>query len=166
MKFDYLFFFSILCFACTAPHPDPGYSQPADTAPPYILKPYRISGLDSAVIYCWCFKNGQSACMTFKRVLPQELCTPSNRLLVIEGFEHLARFQNLINQSKSQSNHLDDFTDTRFVIKCFRKDSTFLLTYNNDSTLFVDEKRELICPRPILAWIMSEMNLNEIDCPD
>lgn len=157
---------AIFCFACNAPHPDSGYYQPTDTAPTYVLKPYSISGLDSAVIYCWCFENGHSSCLTFKRVLPAELCKSSHRLLVMDGFVHMAGFQNLINKAKSQSNHLGDFTDTRFVIKCYRRDSTFLLTYYDDSTLLVDEKRELICPKPILAWIMSEMNLSEIDCPN
>lgn len=131
------------------------------------LKPFVIPHLDSAVIYCWCFKNGTSQCMTFAAVKPEALCDSSNRLLAISGPVHLPSFTVLLKNAQLQENKWGA-RDARFVIKCFSKDSSFLLTYADydDHTLWIDGNRELKCKRPVLAWIMNEMGLTEIDCPN
>lgn len=132
-----------------------------------IPAPFRINKLDSAVVYCWCFKDGQSRCMTFAAVKPGDLCDTNHYLLSITGFPHVPNLQSLLNGAKVQKNKWGT-RDARFVIQCFEKDSSFVLTYAdyNDSTLWIDGDRELKCNAPILAWIMNEMELNEIECPD
>jgi hypothetical protein len=133
---------------------------------PYVFTPYRMGALDSAVLYCWCFKDGNTNCSTFTRVLPSDICKPEHRFLAITDPIHLANFRAMINKSKSQSNSWGGDRDSRFVIWCFEKDSSYMLTYDSDSILIADAKRELVTPKPILAWIMSEMGLSEINCEE
>jgi hypothetical protein len=132
-----------------------------------MLKPFKVPDLDSAVVYCWCFKDGTSNCMTFAAVRPEELCDSSHRLFALNGFFHLSNLKSLLQNAEHQENKWGT-RDARFVIKCFSKDSSFLLTYAdyNDSTLWIDGKSELKCKKPILAWLMNEMGISEIDCPD
>ena len=132
-----------------------------------VLKPFKIPELDSAVVYCRCFENGHSSCLTFAAVRPESLCDSSNRLLVMDGFEHIDGFEEFLKSAQLQKNKWGA-RDARFVIKCFAKDTSFVLTYADydDNTLWIDNERELKCKRPVLAWIMFLTGLKEIDCPN
>ncbi len=149
--------------ACSPSPPDTSSIQKS----PEGIETYHVGEIDSAVIYCWCFENGQSRCFTWAAIKPKDLCDTSNHLLSITGFTNLSNLRTFLNNAKIQKNKWGT-RDARFVIKCFEKDSSFYLTYAdyNDSTLWIDGERELKCNMPILAWIMSEMGLREINCPN
>jgi hypothetical protein len=159
--YSFLLLFSCILISCSSP-PDESYIQESQG-----IETYHLGKIDSAVIYCWCFENGESRCFTFAAIKPKDLCDSSNRLLSITGSGHISNLQTFFNSAKTQKNKFG-MRDARFVIKCYEPDSCWYLTYAdyNDSTLVIDEDRELKFNQPVLEWIMNEMKLSEIDCPE